>query len=145
MSDIARATAPGSPPRTRSDRLGAVTMPGSLVEELARNDEALDLARAFADRQELDVAEVFLGRIVLHEPVTPVNLHAVVRGLDGDLAGEQLGHRRLARHTLAAILEIRRAIRQQPRRLDPGGIVGQLPLDGLERRDRLAELPALPG
>ena len=41
------------------------------------------------------------------------------------------------------ILEIGGAIREQPRRFDPRRDVGQLPLDRLERRDRLAELLAL--
>ena len=42
--------------------------------QLPRDDEPLNLARAFADRRELDVAEVFLRRIVLHEAVAAVNL-----------------------------------------------------------------------
>src|SRR4051794_25818942 len=54
--EIALATARTSPASTRSDRV-AVTGSRSLAEELARNDEPLDLARALADGQELDVAE----------------------------------------------------------------------------------------
>jgi hypothetical protein len=42
----------------------------------------------------------------------------------------------------ALVSEPGRAIREQPRRLDLSRQVGQLPLDSLERRDRLAELPA---
>ena len=51
--------------------------------------------------RELDVAEELLGRIVLHEAVAAVNLHAVVGGLHGDLARVQLRHRRLERRPRA--------------------------------------------
>ena len=71
-------------------------------EQLPRDDQPLDLARAFADRGQLDVAEVLLGRIVLHEAVAAVDLHAVVGDLHGDLARIQLRHRRLERRPPAA-------------------------------------------
>src|SRR5207244_585039 len=105
-SEIARAIARGSPATRRSTS-----------EELAGNDKALDFARAFADRRQLDVAEVLLGRIVFHEAVAAVNLHAVVGGLHGDFARVQLGHRGLERGPLLTIFQVRGAVGQEPRGL----------------------------
>src|SRR3954451_12222625 len=97
-SEIARATARTSPASTRSDRVAVVTTSRSLVEELARNHEALNLARALADGQQLDVAEILFGRIVFHEAVAAMYLDAVVGGLDRDFTGEEFCHRRFAGH-----------------------------------------------
>src|SRR2546421_494830 len=73
ISEIARATARGSPASTRSARVvrGASFIPDviridvrdSSRQELTRDHETLDLARAFADRRQLDVAEIFLDWI----------------------------------------------------------------------------------
>src|SRR6187399_731937 len=112
---------------------------GSSGQELARDDQPLNLARPLADRGQLHVAEVFLGRVVLDEAVAAVNLDAVVGDLDRDLAGIQLRHRRLERRLAAELLEIRGVVGQEPRRLDLGRRVGQLPLDRLEAGDRRAE------
>src|SRR6185295_5480145 len=79
-------------------------------QELAGDDEALNLARPLADGRELHVAEILFGRVVLDEAVTAVDLHAVVGDADGDLAGVQLRHRRLQRRPPAALLEIGGAI-----------------------------------
>src|SRR4051812_5531666 len=108
-------------------------------QELPRDDQPLNLARAFADCGELDVAEEFLGRVVLDEAVAAVNLHAVVGDLDGDLARVELGHRRLQRRARAALLQVGGVIRHQPRRFNLRRRVGQLPLNSLKARDRLAE------
>src|SRR6185503_4994423 len=102
MSEMARATARGSPFRTRSasasaDRdsdiidVLAGPRPRSL-QELARDDEALDLAGSLADGRQLHIAEEFLGRVVFHESVAAVNLHAVFGGSDGNLAGVEFRH-----------------------------------------------------
>src|SRR5262245_61375648 len=137
MREMARAIARGSPTSTRSASVNllyflAGPRPRSLMpcpqrkqhvaggpgrrrssrEQLTGDDEPLDLARPFADRRQLHVAEVFLGRVVLHETVAAVNLHTVVGNSDRDLARVQLCHRRLERRALAALLQIRRAIGQ---------------------------------
>src|SRR5688572_17951010 len=62
-------------------------------KQLAGDDEALNLARPLADRGELDVAEVLLRGVILHEPVAAVDLHAILGGAHGNLARVQLGHR----------------------------------------------------
>src|SRR5579884_2011875 len=61
---------------------------GALVlQQVAGDDETLDLAGPFADGAELDVAvELFCG-IVLDESVAAVDLHAFVGAADGDFAG----------------------------------------------------------
>src|SRR5436305_10380461 len=117
----------------------------SVSEQLARDHEALNLARALADGGQLHIAEVLLGGIVLHETVAAVDLDAVVGDLHRDLAGVQLGHGRLERGPLSARLEVRGLVRQQTRRLDLRRGIGQLPLDRLEARDRLAERLAVAG
>src|SRR5439155_27351562 len=108
-------------------------------QELAGDDEPQDLARAFADGRELHVAEEFLGRIILHETVAPMDLDAVVGGPHGDLAGVQLRHRRFESGAAPAVLEICGAVGQEARRLDARGVVSELPLNGLKPADRPAE------
>src|SRR6478735_4101351 len=82
-------------------------------EQLPCDHEALNLARAFSNGGELDVAEELLGRIVLHETVAAMNLDAVVSRLHGDLAGIQFRHRGLERRAVAAILEISSPVGQK--------------------------------
>src|SRR5687767_4432233 len=108
---------------------------------MAGDDEALDLARALADRRQLHVAEILLGGIVLDESVAAMDLHAVLRGADGNLAGIQLRHRRLQRRPLPLILHRGGAEREQPRSLDPAAVLHQLRADALELSNRTTELP----
>src|SRR5688572_33435113 len=96
-SEMARAIARGSPARTRS----ANDWSGG--KELSGDDEPLDLARAFADSRELDVAEILFGRVVLDKPVSAMNLDAVFRRAHGDLAGIQLGHGSFERRALPLV------------------------------------------
>ena len=72
-----------------------------------------------------------------------VDLDAVLGGAHGDLAREQFRHRRLASGPATMILQIGRAVHQQAGGLDSRRHIREFPLDGLERRDRLAELPTL--
>src|SRR5262245_4344340 len=137
MSEMARAMARGAPASTRSGN-DKVTL-SRAVQKLARDHEPLDFARALADGQEFHVAEVLFGRVVLHKPVTTVDLDAVVGHLHRNLARVELRHRRLQRRPVAAILQVRGPVRAQPRGLDAGRRVGELPLDRLELADRLAE------
>src|SRR5215470_5804727 len=64
----------------------------SILQQLPRNHQPLYLAGAFADGAQLHVAVVLFGGIVLDEAVAAVDLHAFVGALDGDFAGEELGH-----------------------------------------------------
>src|SRR6266545_6799623 len=101
-------------------------------QELSRDDHTLDLARALADGHQLDVAEILLGGIVLHESVAAMNLDAVLGNPHRHLARIQLRHRRLERRPMAAVLEERGAIREPAGGLDAGGGVGELPLNRLK-------------
>src|SRR5215467_562859 len=121
-------------PGTKYEVLGT-----SSRQHLPGDHETLNFAGAFADGRQLDVPKELLGRIVFHEPVAAVDLHAVVGRLHGDLARIQLRHRRLERHTLAAVLHPGGSIRQEARRLDARRVVGQFPLDRLKPVDRPAE------
>src|SRR5436309_8405781 len=133
-----------SPTAANSPSHQFTNSPTSGIQQLARDDEALNFARALADRQQLDVAEVLLGGIVLHEAVAAVDLDAVVGDPHGDLARVQLRHRGLFRHAAAQVLEVRGAIGEKTARFDPRRRVRELPLDRLERRDGLSELTAFP-
>src|ERR1019366_8451227 len=59
----------------------------STLQDLARDDQALNFAGAFADGAELDVAVKLLGRIVLDKSVAAMNLHPFVGAPHCDLAG----------------------------------------------------------
>ena len=74
-----------------------------LFEQLPRDHQPLDLAGAFADGAELDVAVELLHRIVLDEAVAAVNLDGLVRDAHGGLGREQLGHGGFAGDAPAAI------------------------------------------
>src|SRR5207248_3428793 len=85
---------------------------GSSREQLPRDHKPLDLARALADRRQLDVAKIFFGRVVFHEAVSAENLDTVVGGPYGDLACVQLGHGRFERRALGPVFQVRRAVGQ---------------------------------
>src|SRR5215813_4633336 len=64
---------------------------------LSRDDQSLDLARAFADRAEFNVPVEFFGRIFLDEAVAAVNLYTFVGDAHGDLTCVKLRHGGLGR------------------------------------------------
>src|SRR5512134_1314237 len=107
-SEIARAMARASPARTPS----ASEWSGG--KELSGDDEPLDLARAFADGRELDVAEILLGGVILDKPVPAMDLDAVFCRAHGDFAGVELGHGGFEGRPLPLVLHRGGAIRQQP-------------------------------
>src|SRR5690606_14999344 len=114
---IARATARMSPESTRALSVaGGVCTPRCsatrraprvllLGEQLACDHEALNLARALANRRELDVTKVLLGRIVLDEAVAAEDLHGVLGRPHGNLTRVQLRDRGLACRPCTLILE----------------------------------------
>src|SRR4029434_7080782 len=130
IREIARAMARGSPASTLSTRgdIGSqADMDSSLsLQQLPGDHEALNLARALANRGQLHVAKVLLGRIVFHEPVAAVDLNAVIGCFHGDFARIELRYGRLERRPAAVISQVRGAIGQQSRSLDSRGVVGQL-------------------
>src|SRR5918993_5056504 len=107
------------------DEMGLERWPPSSFsagQELTGNYETLNLAGPFANRRQLHVAEIFLGGIVLHETVAAVDLDAIFRGADRDLARIQLGDRRFERGAAAFVLHRRGTIRQQAGRPDAGRV-----------------------
>ena len=87
-----------------------------------------------------------LGRVVLHVPGRPEQLHGQARGPHGQLGGVVLGHRQVGHvllGELALVGQPRRAVGEEPGRLDVHGHLGDLPLDALEVGDGLAERLAL--
>jgi hypothetical protein len=74
-----------------------------------------------------------------------VDLDGLLRRADGEAAGLELRLRGRQREVPALVLEERRLVGQEPCGLDLGRHVGELGLDGLELRDRLAERLALLG
>src|SRR5262245_21635358 len=144
ITEMARAIARGSPASTRSASAsgGAATGVAVARHQVTGDDQALNLARAFANRRQLHVAKELLGRIVLYEAVAAVNLDAVFGGAHRELARVELGHRGLDRGPGPGVLERRGAVGQEPRGFDAGGGVDQPGADALEGTDLLAELDA---
>src|SRR5690349_18555679 len=102
----------GSLARIRSDKGVPVTL--LPPKQLPSNDQTLNLARAFADRAEFHVAKVLLCRIVLHESVAAVDLHALFGRTDGDFTGIEFRDRRFERRPLnLSVFHPCSAIRQQ--------------------------------
>ena len=64
------------------------------LQELARDDELLDLARALADEQEGRVAVETLDGVLRRVPVPSVNSQRVCHDLVAHLGAEVLGHPR---------------------------------------------------
>src|SRR3954465_14604499 len=93
IAEIARAMARISPERTRSTHCSIAAVTGtSVLQELPRDDQSLDLARAFADRAQLHVPVVLLRRIILDEAIAAVDLHRLVGAAHRHFAGIKLGH-----------------------------------------------------
>src|SRR5580700_3520228 len=129
----------------RRQRESYGTIPSFALEELPRDHQALDLAGAFANGAQLDVAIELFDRIVLGETVTAVDLHRLVGGAHRNFGSKQFGHGRLLGDALPVILHPTGAIREQARGVDLSGHVGELVLNGLKLRDGPAELDALLG
>ena len=110
-----------------------------LPRDLPRDQYPLNLTCAFTDCQQLGIAGALLNWLVLNVSVSAVNLNTGVSDLDRDFAGEELGHRRAERKRFAAVLSPRCPVGEKPRGVDLGGGIGELALDRLKRRDRLAE------
>src|SRR3954464_13037111 len=89
------AAGEAGPPRHASMR--------ELAEEVARDHHALDLAGPLPDLADLGVAHHALHRVIAGVAVAAVNLHGARGDAHGRLAGEQLGHRRLAGVRLALL------------------------------------------
>src|SRR5437588_5315120 len=110
------------------------------------NHEALDLVRALVDLRDLGVAQEPLDRVLLHVAVAAEHLDGLHGHAHRRVRAEQLGHRGVLAHVAIAAVHLRAGLVEQ---LAAGRAlrlhVGELELDRLEGRDRLAELAALLG
>src|SRR5919198_211425 len=66
-------------------------------EDLASNNQPLDLRSALVDLEQLRVAHQLLDGVLLHVAVAPEDLDCVGRHLHGGVRGEALGERRTQR------------------------------------------------
>src|SRR5207249_10729033 len=76
-------------------------------QDVLRDDELLNLVRAFVEAEDSRVAEVPLHIELAAESVAAVHLNGPVRDPLGDLGPVQLGHRYLERVILTQIPEVR--------------------------------------
>src|SRR2546429_310548 len=120
--------------------------PQIVVENPARDEPELHLRGALDDRELLGVPVVQLRRMVLHVPRGAQHLQGFPGHLHRQLGGVVLRHRQerdVLLGELAAVRHPRGAVGEQPRGLDLGGELRDLPLDALEVGDRLPERLAL--
>src|SRR5439155_17093865 len=91
----------------------------------------------------LRVAVETLDRELLRVPVPAENLDRLGRMPPGDSRREQLRLRPGLGMRLAALLQLRRAVHEQSRRVDLRRHIRELPLDRVELADPLSELTPL--
>src|SRR5882672_4266258 len=115
------------------------------LEHVARDHDALDLARALVDARDAGVAVQLLDHVFGGVAHAAVDLHRAVDDPVEGLAREQLDHRRLAREGLARIAHVRGSIDHAFEGENVGRRVGEHELDQLVGRQRLAEGLALLG
>src|SRR5688572_19299507 len=131
-------------PGSKRMRAAAAGRPSACARhQLASDDDALHLVRAFADAEKRRVAVEPLDRKLLRVAVAAVDAHRLVRVLERRLRGEVLRHARLEVAALAAVVNARGILHQEARRLDARAHLAQLQLDRLVLADRFAEGVAL--
>src|SRR5215470_15419008 len=90
----------------------------AILEQAARDHEALDLARAFVDLHDARVAVVALDGVLLHVAVAAVDLYRLVRDPRRGLGRVELGHRGFAAEGLLRVALPRGVADQESRALD---------------------------
>src|SRR5215813_8882458 len=113
------------------------------LQQLPRNNHALDLARPLADCAKLYIAVVLLRGIVLDEPIAAMNLNAFIRAAHRNLTRVEFGHRRFLRCLQPRIFHRGSTQCEQTRRIDFSRHVRELPLDRLKVGDWTPKLLAL--
>src|SRR5262245_24525707 len=118
---------------------------GIPLDQLAGDDDLLQLVGALADREERRVAVVALDVELLGVAVGAVDAHRLEAVLERGFGGEELGHAGFHVATPARVVGARGRLDQQARGLGPRRHVGELQLYRLVLGDRLAEALALLG
>src|SRR5262245_13428069 len=83
-------------------------------QDLARNNNSLDLGSAFANGAELGVAPVFFSWVVFGVTVAPMDLNSFFTNLNAYFGSKEFCHRRLFCRSPSLILEPGSAVHQQP-------------------------------
>src|SRR5579864_2760758 len=68
----------------------SLRMTGLVLQQLPRDHQPLNFARALTNRAQLHIAVKLLRRVIFDEPIPAVNLHTFVGAPHRDLAGVQL-------------------------------------------------------
>src|SRR5258708_2683375 len=110
------------------------------AQHVAGNDQLLDLARAFVEPEQPDVAVEALDAEIGDVARAAMDLHRAVGDPAHHLAGEILAAGGLGRDALAGILPPCRVEHHRARGIGLGAAVGEHRLDQLELADGLAEL-----
>src|SRR5262249_52333182 len=132
-------------PATTSGRRTSGTSGGLVhAENLARDDDPLDLARPFVNLRDLRVTVVALDRELSRVAVAAEDLDRLAGLAARYLRGQELRLRARLRHTHALVLQRSGAVDEQPGGVDLGRHVRELELDRLVLGDALAEGLTLP-
>src|SRR5438477_6361764 len=116
-----------------------------LGAERARDHHLLYLVGALADREDLGVAVEAAHGVLLDVAVAAVYLHGLLGAAHGQAPGLELRLRGAEAEVAPGVLLARGLVDEQPRGLDLGRHVGELHLDRLKARARLAEDSPLSG
>src|SRR5215211_3926192 len=137
LPPVTRAT---RPVRSISSATRATLVAGG-HEDLAGDDQALDMRGALVDLEQLGVAHELLDRILLDVAVTAEDLDGVRRDLHGRVGGEALRERRVERGLAPeAVVEHPRSLPgEQARGLDLRRHVRDEEVDALVHGDRDVE------
>src|SRR5216684_5430532 len=99
---------PQRPEFVRSPATSWPRLRGMGLDHIPRDHQPLDLARPFVDRLDAAVAQIPFDRELVDVAIATMDLHRLIAGPVGHLAGEELGHRGLAGERRAGFLEERR-------------------------------------
>src|SRR5690242_3677965 len=113
--------------------------------ERPRDHQLLHLVGALADGEDLRVAVEAAHRVLLDVAVAAVDLHGFLRAAHREPPRLELRLRGGEAERAPLVLQPGGLVGEQARRLDLGGHVGELGLDGLEPADRLPERAPLLG
>src|SRR3954447_3228567 len=113
-----------------------------LAQDVLGDDQALDLTGPLVDGGHPHVPPVSLDRELTGVTITAQDLESTIAGLEGALAGHQLGLGGEPRKGAPPVLAPGCLQHQQPPGVAADGRVGEHLLDGLEVAERLPELPA---
>src|SRR5438874_7936758 len=124
--------------RTGSSRL-RMTRGGVALEDLARDDQSLDLTRALVDLRDLCIAVVALDRKLLRVAVPAEDLDRFARLATCHLGSKQLRLRTFLCVRESVLLAPSCSVDEQPGGVDLRRHVGELPLNRLKVSDPLPE------